>query len=131
MPALQNVLMYLNQAFNKQHIRQLAEHREVFAPGVQLSAALQVIIDDDRALLEAVGPYVDQLPGACREAIRSVLYMALSTQPPTQVTFAWAPGYDAEVTIWHETVTMQTKVCITILFNNRYPSDRHSDLILA
>ena len=56
MPALQNVLMYLNQAFNKKHIRQLAEHREVFAPGAQLSAALQVIIDDDGALLEVVGP---------------------------------------------------------------------------
>ena len=125
MPALQNVLMYLNQAFNKKHIRQLAEHREVFAPGTQLSAALQVIIDDDRALLEAVGPYVDQLPGACREAIRSVVYLALSTQPPTWVTFAWAPGYDAEVTIWHAPDTRQTKGGVTILVKSRYPSDRH------
>jgi hypothetical protein len=117
--------MYLNKWFDKQHIRQLAENREVFAPGAQLSEALQVIIDDDRALLEAVGPYVDQLPGAVREAIRSVTYLALSTEPPTQVTFAWAPGYDAEVTIWHAPNTKQTKGGVTILVKSRYPSDRH------
>jgi hypothetical protein len=60
-----------------------------------------------------------------QEALRSTIYHALSTKPPTQVTFGWAPGYDYEVTIWHAPDTKKTKGGITVLIKSRYPDDKH------
>ena len=57
--------------------------------------------------------------------LRSIIHHALSTTPPTQVTFAWAPGYDFEMTVWQAPDTKTTKGGITVLVKSRYPADTH------
>ena len=65
------------------------------------------------------------MPASFQETLRSIIYHALSTRPATQITFAWAPGYDYELTMWHAPDTKQTKGGITVLVKSRYPSDAH------
>ena len=41
------------------------------------------------------------------------------------MTFAWAPGYDYEVTVWESPPTAASPGWITVLIKTRYPSDPH------
>lgn len=123
MPMLQTVLNDLNQAFGKDGIARLAISRDAFAPGKQLGAGL--VVQKGTPLYDAWQAYLGQLPGSFQETLRSIIHYALSTAPPTQITFAWAPSYDYEVTIWHAPDTAATKGGITVLVKSRYPSDAH------
>ena len=69
--------------------------------------------------------YFAHMPGAIHESLRSVIHHALSTNPPTQITFAWAPAYDWELTVWQAPDTRHTKGGITLLIKSRYPDDKH------
>jgi hypothetical protein len=60
-----------------------------------------------------------------REALRAIIYQALGTTPPTQITFSWAPAYDYELTIWDAPNTRRTRGGITVLLKSRYPDDKH------
>lgn len=123
MPALQSVLGRLNRAFSKDEIGKLASARERFAPGKALDTSL--FVKKGTTLHAAWTDYRTQLPASFQETLRSIIYHALSTKPPTQITFAWAPGYDYEFSMWHAPDTKQTKGGITILIKSRYPADTH------
>ena len=60
-----------------------------------------------------------------QEALRAIIYQALSTTPPTQITFAWAAGYDFELSVWQAPDTKTSKGGITVLLKSRYPDDKH------
>src|SRR5438552_829243 len=107
MPALQTVLADLNRAFGKDHIDGLAAKREAFAPGKPLGTGL--VVKKGTTLYNAWQDYLKQLPGSFQETLRGIIYYALSTKPPTHITFAWAPGYDYELTIWHAPDTSATR----------------------
>jgi hypothetical protein len=123
MPGFQAVLAHLNGAFGKDHIEELAKRRDAFAPGQPLAAGL--IIKKGTRLHALWVEYLSKLPGSFQEAFRATVYYALSTSPPTTITFAWAPGYDYELTMWQAPDTTQTKGGITILLKSRYPDDKH------
>jgi hypothetical protein len=123
MPGLQTVLGQLNSAFGREGIQKLAEKKEAFAPGKPLAAS--VVVHSKMALHEDWTKYLNSIPLSLQEALRSIIYHALSTKPPTQITFAWAPGYDYELTIWHAPDTRATKGGITVLIKSRYPDDKH------
>jgi len=125
MPALQATTGYLNRAFGRESIRGTAGSRDAFAPGKKLSSGFSSILEKQTPLFKALVPYVDGLPGSLQESLRSAIFYALSTTPPTQMTFAWAPGYDFELTIWHAPDTSATPGGITVLLKSRYPSDAH------
>jgi len=125
MPALQMATGYLNTAFGKDNILGISSSRDAFAPGKPLSRGLNQIIDDKTPLFKALVPYVDSLPASFQEILRSTIFYALSTDPPTQITFAWAPSYDFELTIWQAPDTRATRGGITVLLKSRYPSDAH------
>ncbi len=123
MPGLQTLLGDLNCAFGREGIDKLAAARETFAPGKPLAAGVVV-----KAGTRYHGPwhdYINKIPKSMQEAIRTVIYYALSTEPPTQITFAWAPGYDYELSIWHAPDTKATRGGITVLIKSRYPDDKH------
>jgi hypothetical protein len=122
MPVMQTVLNELNAKFGKDNIGALAANRANYAPGQTLTGALAA---GGTPLQPAFKAYFAQLPGAIHETLRSVIHHALSTTPPTQITFAWAPGYDYEVTVWQAPDTAQTKGGITLLLKSRYPDDKH------
>jgi hypothetical protein len=123
MSGLQTVLANLNIAFSRENIGQIAARREAFAPGKPLAAG--VVIREGTRLHELWVEYLGRIPASFQEAFRSVVYHALSTEPPTPIVFAWAPGYDYEFTMWYAPDTPPTKGGITILLKSRYPTDEH------
>src|SRR5262249_42088982 len=82
MPGLQTVLGQLNSAFTRDEIGKLVEKRESFAPGKPLAAG--VVVQPKMALYSQWTDYLNRLPRSMQEAIRSTIYHALSTSPPTQ-----------------------------------------------
>jgi hypothetical protein len=122
MPVMQTMLNELNRKFAKDQIDAVAAERENYAPGKPLVGAL---IAGGTPLQRVFKAYFAKLPGAIHETLRGVIYHALSTSPPTQITFAWAPAYDYEVTVWQSPDTKQTKGGITVLVKSRYPDDKH------
>jgi hypothetical protein len=123
MPVLQTVLNQLNSAFGGQGLHALAANRDAFAPGKPLGAGL--VVQKGTPLYNAWQDYLGQLPGSFQETLRSIIHYALSTAPPTPITFAWAPSYDYELTIWHAPDTPTTKGGISVLIKSRYPNDKH------
>lgn len=123
MPGLQTALGQLNTAFGRDGIKKMVAHREKFAPGKPLAAG--VVVTDQMAIHDSYAAYISDMPLSIQEAIRSVIYYALDTKPPTQITFAWAPGYDYELTIWHAPDAAKTRGGITVLVKGRYPDDTH------
>ena len=123
MPMMQTVLIELNHKFCADGIGEFAASKDTFAPGNTLKA--EMFASSGTLLHRALKAYFAQLPGSFHETLRGIIHYALSTTPPTQVTFAWAPSYDYELTLWHSPDTKLTKGGITVLFKSRYPDDKH------
>lgn len=123
MPMLQTVLIELNEKFGEKGIGDFVARKDQFAPGNQLQAEL--FATPGTLLHRALKAYFADLPGSFHEVLRGIIHYGLSTTPPTQVTFAWAPAYDYELTLWHAPDTKLTKGGITVLFKSRYPDDKH------
>jgi hypothetical protein len=122
MPVMQTMLNELNAKFGKDQIQATAANRDIYAPGQQITGAL---IAGGTPLASMFKGYFANMPGAINEALRSVIHHALSTNPPTQITFAWAPAYDWELTVWQAPDTRHTKGGVTVLLKSRYPDDKH------
>jgi hypothetical protein len=123
MPGLQTTLSDLNRAFGRDNIKDLVARREAFAPGKPFAAG--VVVKEGTALHKAWTDYLNIMPKGIQVAQQAVIYYALGTSPPTRITFAWAPGYDWELTIWQAPDTDTTPGGITILTKSRYPGDKH------
>lgn len=122
MPALQTVLSRLNEEFGKDGIKSLVAKREAFAPGRPIEDLETAILSDSEAhVYKFFRKYLEKLPKSIQEAFRSTIYYALSTKPPTTITFAWAPAYDYEMTIWQVPDVRPTRGGITLLLKSPYP----------
>jgi hypothetical protein len=126
MPRLQTLLSRLNHAFGEDDIKRRSQSAELFAPGAPLDRALAEMVSEEGSEdHKAFRAYVRRIPPALREGLRSTIYCALQTSPPTLITCSWAPGYDFEASYWQAPDTPETKGGITVLFRSRYPSDPH------
>jgi hypothetical protein len=125
MPAMQTVLTHLNDAFSDDEINETISKVEEFAVGKQFSTAIATFLPQKSSLAKPLVSYVENLPRSLQEGIRSIIHYALSTSPPTRITFAWAPNYDFELTIWQAPDTSRTRGGITVLLKSRYPADTH------
>ena len=123
MPHLQTGLGTLNIAFSKENIGKLVPKRDSFREGQILAQG--IVVDDKQALHGEWKKYLGQIPAAMQEAIRAIIFNALGTKPPTTITFAWAPGYDYELSIWQAPDTRTSRGGITVLIKSRYPDDHH------
>ena len=123
MSALQTVFIKLNTKFDPDNVGPFAQHPEMFAPGKKLDIGFMV--PTNTPLYRAWKSYMKTVPEVFQETVRSVLYHALNTTPPTNVTIAWAPGYDHEITVWQAPDSSTTKGGITVLIKGRYPGDTH------
>jgi hypothetical protein len=99
----------------------------MWAPGRSLGEIAREARTAPADVLDAWARFLDTMPIAIQETIRAVGYAALSAEPPIEVTFAWAPAYDFEVTVWQAPDTRTTKGGITVLIRSRYPDDRHPE----
>lgn len=125
MPAMQAMVGRLNRLFSEHEIRNLSERRELFAPGRRLSDVARTLRTAPDEIREQWVAFLDSMPRGIEEGLRAIMYHALSTSPPTEIAFAWAPGYDFELGIWQAPDTEKTRGGITVLFKSRYPDDRH------
>ncbi|HZZ35930.1 MAG TPA: hypothetical protein VFE03_09410 [Caulobacteraceae bacterium] len=123
MPMMQMAVASLNTQFDESHIQDTAAKAGSFAPGMSLGA--DFVTAPGTAVHRALQTYLAKMPPAVHETIRGVIYSALTTEPPTPVTFAWAPGYDFEVTVWQAPDTSLTRGGITVMLKSRYPDDNH------
>jgi hypothetical protein len=123
MPMLQTMLGELNVHMGREKIRELAKRKEMFAPGTDPDYGF--LLESQPRLVSAWQSYLKEIPPAVRAGLRAVIHQALSTEPPTQVTFAWAPGYDWELNVWQAPDTRATKGGVTVLIKSRYPDDAH------
>lgn len=124
MPRMQTAVTALNVTFGADRIGDLDP--DVFAPGgdgaaTLAEAFLRVGVDLD----DATQRYVDGWPSALQAALRATIHENLARDGRVPITFAWAPGYDYELTIWDVRDTAETAGGITVLFKSRYPSDPH------
>jgi len=120
MPRFQAMISELNDKFSPQRVAETAENLEPFAPGQKLSG---VFARSPLHMLFSV--YLEDVPFIFKDTLRAVMHHALSTKPPTPVAFAWAPGYDFELTMWQAPDTPETRGGITVLVKTRYPDDKH------
>ena len=126
MPMMQTTLGGMNAAFSESGLPDTVKNKDKFAPGQPLHEALAAHGAPPVTVLHRkLKANLASLPGAVSETLRATIHHALSTNPPTHVTFGWAPGYDHEVTVWHAPDTKDTKGGITVLVKSRYPDDKH------
>ncbi|HVI32285.1 hypothetical protein [Phenylobacterium sp.] len=123
MPMLQTVLGELNVHMGREKIRELAKRKDMFAPGTDPDYGF--LMEAHPQLISAWQELLKGMPLGIRTGLRAIIHHALSTSPPTQVTFAWAPNYDYEMTVWQAPDTKTTKGGITVLIKSRYPDDAH------
>ena len=126
MPQLQALVGVLNRRFSFPDIQGFSEqHRDTYSQGARLSDIARRLGTAPPQLQEAWGRLLDSLPFAIHETLRAIMHTALNQSPPTTVTFAWAPSYDFEVTVWQAPDTKTSRGGITVLLKSRYPDDRH------
>lgn len=66
---------------------------------------------------------LDRMPIGLQRAISAAAQTAVDRALP--VTFAWAPGYDWELSVWDVADTDQSRGGMTMLIRSRYPADPH------
>jgi hypothetical protein len=121
---MQTAVTALNVAFGAERIGDLDP--APFAPGGDGAETLSgALVASGVDLDEATQRYVDGWPSAQQAALRAALHENLARDGRVPVTFAWAPGYDYELTIWDVRDSSETAGGITVLFKSRYPSDPH------
>jgi hypothetical protein len=120
----------LNAAFSIGNINRLVEQRKNFASGKSLARALIIVLGEfPEPIREVFEEYINRIPGAIQETLRSVIYYALSTDPPTLISFSWAPSYDYEVNVWHIVEPEPQRSGITVFLKSRYPDDPHPQVV--
>lgn len=131
MPAFQTLAGRLNVLFSREHIGDIDP--EQFAPGSRFSQLARLYGVVPEGFEQQWFDYLDGIPPAISEAARAVLYSALTAdrgagsgahRHRVPVTFAWAPGYDFELTVWDAPGSEMSPGGITMLLRSRYPADR-------
>ena len=123
MPRMQTAVTALNVRFGAEQIGELDP--APFAPGDGAETLSEALVQVGVDLDAATQRYVDGWPSALQAALRATLHDNLAREGRVPVTFAWAPGYDYELSIWDVRDTAETAGGITVLFKSRYPSDPH------
>ena len=135
MPGMQVALSFLNKMLGDPELlrRDRDNLLNLFRPGQTVNEMVGVA---DTVLSSAMG---DSVPGAdpsriaqllrgepptIIEAQRAVVRRNLEREEPFGMTFAWAPAYDWELTVWESPPTDISPGWITVLIRGRYPNDR-------
>lgn len=119
MPMMQVAFVHLNERFGRDGIEQLQSAALDFdAPFHELTRQLL----GDR-LPRGFDEFAGSMPLGMQRAIASAVASAVERGLP--VTFAWAPAYDWELSLWDVADTEQTHGGMTVVIRSRYPGDVH------
>jgi hypothetical protein len=121
---MQTAISELNTAFGSSQIAEVSA--APFAPASDGAETLsEAYVAAGANLDDATRRYIDSWPSGIQAAVRATIHDNLTRDGRVPITFAWAPGYDFEVTVWDVRDSTETVGGITILFKSRYPSDTH------
>jgi len=123
MPAINATVFKLNDKFHPTNAPATAASVGLFAPGQRLQASF--VFSGDPQLKRVLQKYLDAVPSGIHEALRSVMHLALSTNPPTPMVFNWEAAYDFGLNITQTPDTVMTPGVITVTLRGRYPDDDH------
>ena len=124
MPGLQTTVNELNNYFGSANIGEMSKRRDLFSPDKPLGSA-GVVVKAEATHYDLWQKYLARLPPAVQKTIQAVIYLALDPAAPRTINWAWAPGYDFEVTVWDvpdNTIT-NTPGGITLLIKSPYPKE--------
>lgn len=123
MPRMQTAVSALNVTFGAERIGEVDP--APFSPGDGAETLSAAFVAAGVELEDATQRYIDGWPSALQAAVRATVHENLARDGRVPITFAWAPGYDYEATIWDVRDTSETAGGITVLLKSRYPSDPH------
>ncbi len=122
MPHLQAIALRANLVLGHDKIDELEIDPGLLMPGAPVEKLLEGLgVVRSPEELEALLAF----PLALREGLRGVVYSAVTRTPRAPMTFAWAPGYDYEMTVWDAPGAAGSRGAITVFLRSRYPADRH------
>jgi hypothetical protein len=113
------MLPELNLLFSPKNIDRV--ETTMLAPGCELADTVRNLQKGGAMDVPETGiAFLQSVPVALQEAVRAVLYSAVTRSPRLPVMFAWAPGYDYELTISEATGSRETSGGITVLLRSPY-----------
>jgi hypothetical protein len=116
------VLGELNSGFGGKKPKVGKERRKDFEPDKHLGKALAGVMDPaNQELNELLSGYISMMPRSQQEALRAIIYYALSSEPQVLLNFSWAPGYDFEMTIHEMVEPAPFQSGVSIALKGRYP----------
>lgn len=86
------------------------------------------VYPDDATRRDKLQAYLNGLPPGIQESIRATIYMALTSNPPKPVSFAWRGGYDYRLEMdetFDAYIPFATPGTIGITLVGRYPDNTH------
>ena len=120
MPFFQAMAKRANANLTKEQL--VGVDRAIFEqPGSLVSGLrqLEIVQDEDEAA------FLEAFPSGLKEAVRALLHDNLNADGgPLDVTVAWAPAYEDEVSLFQIADNARTDGGITVLVKSRYPGDR-------
>ena len=128
MPRMHMIVHLANRVFDPEHID--AFPMEIFdelGDDGTFADAVRLL-----GLTEAPGElaYIDRWPIGQLTAVAWAIRSCLKRTPRMPITFAWAPAYDYEITIWESAgVAESPRGEMTIMFRSRYPGDANPALL--
>ncbi|MDQ1373269.1 MAG: hypothetical protein QOJ09_607 [Actinomycetota bacterium] len=114
MPMMQTMVNSMNAAFSIERMSEIGP--DLFEPDVTLGEAARRLGLDDRGLSE----WLDKMPAGLHDGIRATIRSALTRGEPQPITFAWAPAFDYELSMWDVSAGPHTPGGITILLKTPY-----------
>jgi hypothetical protein len=124
MPRMQTAVSALNVTFGAERIGEV-DAGSFAARGEGAETLSRAFVAAGVDLDDATAAFMDTWPSATQAALRAAVFENLSRDGRVPITFAWAPGYDFELTIWDVRDSSETVGGMTILFRSRYPGDTH------
>jgi hypothetical protein len=152
MPAAQTMFIYLNRLFAPETIHYLSPYWfDGTLTGSDLDAIVESVrretIPGDLNFISTFSPgpvtlgqlarvfavakdswqagFIDSIPGGLRQSLMALIHHNLMENPRLPITWAWAPGYDYELSLWECAGTELSPGGITVFLRTRYPLDPH------
>lgn len=120
MPTAQEMMPRLSKYFVGRELAEL--DADMFAPGADLA---KLAFEAGVAKNKWERSVIAAIPRGMQEMLRALIFDNLKRDTRLSITWAWAPGYDYELSTWECPGTAVSPGGITVLLRTRYPLDQH------
>ena len=121
MPLMEAMIQRANAMFSRRNINRVPYRKlRDLPPGATFAQGAVALKIAETPQEQA---YLNGWPHSMMMAVTMIIRSALSREGRLPITFAWAPGYDYELTVWESRAVRGSSAGITILFKSRYPGD--------